>query len=301
MRKIEITVLMASRNGEHVLRRVLGGYREIKAPGVGWKLVIVDNGSTDSTSKIVDSFKRDLPIEVLQQPVPGKNRALNIGIAGVEGRFVIVTDDDAIPHSSFLTAWERFLEHERDCELFGGSIEPLFEIPPPNWMLETRLFFELMFSERDLPEGPIDAGEIYGPNMAIRRSVFDRGFRFDENIGPNALDPDYPMGSESEFCLRVASAGVKCWFAKEARVYHIVRAAQLMDSAWAKRAYRCGRGRAYQMWQRGEIFAVPAPSLTDRLAAFSPMAKHRMISMCALHLARGFRDECAKRLCAGSV
>ncbi len=296
MRKIEITVLMASRDGEHVLPRTLGAYRQTRAPGVGWKIVIVDNGSTDSTSEIIEPFKKDLPLEVLRQSLPGKNRALNTGLAAVEGRLVIITDDDAIPHPSFLTAWARFLETGHDYELFGGSIEPLFEVPPPNWVLESRLLFALMFSERDLPEGPIDAGDIYGPNMAVRASIFDRGFRFDENIGPNASDPDYPMGSESEFCRRVASSRVKCWFAREARVFHLVRPAQLTAPAWAKRAYRCGRGRAYQIWQRGEMYAAPAPSLIDWLAALSPIAKHRMKSLCARHLERGFRDECARRL-----
>jgi glucosyl-dolichyl phosphate glucuronosyltransferase len=300
MRKVEITVLMASRNGEHVLPRTLGGYRETAVPSVGWKIVIVDNGSTDSTSKIIDSYKRHLPIEVLQQSLPGKNRALNTGLAAVEGRLVVVTDDDAIPHPSLLTAWEKVLDTKQDYGLFGGSIEPLFELPPPKWLVESKLHFALMFSQRDLPEGPINAGDIYGPNMAIRASIFDRGFRFDENIGPNACDSDYPMGGESEFCHRVASSRVKCWFASEARVSHLVRPAQLTRPAWAKRAYRCGRGRAHQMWQRGEIFAAPTPSWIDWLATLSPITKHRMRSMCARHLARGFRDECARRLSSTS-
>src|SRR5262249_49754540 len=129
-----------------------------------------------------------------------------------------------------------------------------------------------------------------------RTSVFERGLRFDENLGPNALDPDYPMGGESEFCWRVASLGAKSWFARQPRVYHIVRPTQLERPAWAARAYRTGRGRAHQMFQRGEILAVPTPSVADRLALFSPLAKHRLSAVCAHQLARGFRDECARRV-----
>lgn len=58
----------------------------------------------------------------------------------------------------------------------------------------------MMFAKRDLPEGPVEAGAIYGVNMAVRRCVFEAGFRFDEIVGPNALDPNYPMGGETEFC-----------------------------------------------------------------------------------------------------
>jgi glucosyl-dolichyl phosphate glucuronosyltransferase len=296
MRKIELTVLIACRNGAQVLPRVLDGYRRATPPPVGWKMVIVDNGSTDGTPDIVNSFSKELPIELCSLVQPGKNRALNAGIAAVEGRIAILSDDDAIPHPAFLTAWAQYLDRETGCELLGGSIEPLFDVPPPHWLLATRLRFELMFSERELPEGPIDAGDIYGPNMAVRTSVFERGFRFDEAMGPNALDPDYPMGSEVEFCRRVADAGARCWFAKEPRVQHIVRAAQLGKAAWAKRAYRCGRGRARLMWQRGEIFATPTPTWAERWAMLSPLPRHRFECLCSAQLVEGFRDECARWL-----
>jgi glycosyltransferase involved in cell wall biosynthesis len=296
MSKIELTVLMACRNGGQVLPRVLEGYRRVEPPPVGWKMVIVDNGSTDATFDIINSFSKDLPIELLRLNEPGKNRALNAGIAAVQGRIAVLTDDDAIPHPAFLSAWAKFLDRERDHELLGGSIEPLFDAPPPPWLLKTRLRFALMFSERELPEGPIDAGDIYGPNMAVRTSIFDRGLRFDENMGPNALDPDYPMGSEVEFCRRVASSGASSWFAKEPRVHHIVRAAQFTKAAWAKRAYRCGRGRARLMWQRGEIFATPTPTWSERLTALSPLPQHRFDRLCSASLVAGFRDECAKWL-----
>ena len=292
----ELTVLFASRNGEAVLPRTLEGYRLAQTPPVAWEMVIADNGSTDSTRQIIDAFSQDLPIKLVQQPAPGKNRALNTAIPAIEGRLVVVTDDDAIPHAMFLAAWAKFLDSRQDCDLFGGSIEPLFDVPPPKWMLGLKRHFAFMFSERDLPEGPVDPAEIYGPNMAVRTSVFDRGLRFDENLGPNALDPNYPMGGETEFCRRAASLGARSWFAREPRVYHVVRPDQLESSAWTERAYRTGRGRAHQMFQRGEILHVPTPSIADRLAVLSPMPGHRLSGLCARHLARGFRDECTKRL-----
>ena len=92
----------------------------------------------------------------------------------------------------------------------------------------------MMFAHRDLPEGPINADEIYGPNMAVRTSIFDQGFRFDEKIGPNDADSDYPMGGETDFCWRVAQSGAGCWFAKEPLVQHIVRPEQLLLSIYAR-------------------------------------------------------------------
>src|SRR5258706_14595735 len=146
-----------------------------------------DNAGTDETEKIIEGFRAELPLEMLRKPVPGKNRALNTAIPSLQGGLIIITDDDTIPRPSFLAAWGKFLHSKQDYELFGGAIEPLFDIPPPKWMLQMKQHFAFMFSSRDLPEGPIDPGGIYGPNMAARPSVFDPGFRFDERIGPNAL------------------------------------------------------------------------------------------------------------------
>jgi GT2 family glycosyltransferase len=164
---------------------------------------------------------------MLEQPVAGKSRALNIGIEAVEGRLVVLADDDAIPSPSFLEAWAQFLEERGNYALYGGAIDVLFETPQPKWLIETRLHFALMFAERNLQEGPIGPDEIYGPNMAIRRSVFDQGFPYDQDIGANGTDPNYPMGEETEFCRRVVQSGVGCWFAREPRVQHIVRSHQV--------------------------------------------------------------------------
>ncbi len=82
---IPLTVLFATRNGGGVLPRTLEAYRRVESPSHAWKMVIVDNGSTDSTSAIIASFKNQLPIEMLHEPVAGKNRALNRGLTAVEG------------------------------------------------------------------------------------------------------------------------------------------------------------------------------------------------------------------------
>ena len=66
-------------------------------------MVIVDNGSDDSTPAILSSFKKRLPLETLHQPIAGKNCALNLGLSALEGHLAILTDDDAIPDRSFLS------------------------------------------------------------------------------------------------------------------------------------------------------------------------------------------------------
>jgi GT2 family glycosyltransferase len=303
MPAIQLTVLLATRNGEHVLPRVLAGYRDAHPPPVGWKIVVVDNGSTDATAQVLNSFRRTLPLRVFGEPIAGKSRALNTGLQAIEGRLVILSDDDTIPGPSFLTAWAAFLEREQDFELLGGTIEPLFDGRAPQWLVESRLRFAMMFGERNLAEGPTHPDEIFGGNWAVRTSVFERGYRFDETLGPNSTDSDYPMGQETEFCRRVARAGARCWFARGPQVQHIVKPELVTTAGWAKRAYRLGRGRARLMWTIGDIGPKLAPTWwqtlraharigLQRLRTLSPHPQQRFDNVTEYHLARGFRDEC---------
>jgi glycosyltransferase involved in cell wall biosynthesis len=290
MSDVQLTILLATRNRQRSLARVLQGYWRAAVPPVPWKLVVVDNGSTDATQATLEAFKKILPLEIIVEPIAGKNRALNKALPIVKGRLVVLTDDDAIPNPSFLAAWTNYLDFDNDFGLFGGSIAPLFDQKPPAWLVASKLYSSMMFGERNLPEGPIDAGAIYGGNMAVSKAIFDKGVRFDESVGPNALDADYPSGGETEFCVRAARSGVKCWFAKRPLVHHIVAANQLKLKNWARRAYRTGRGRGHQLRQRGEVVTLPAPSLAERLSMFSPIPEKRFRSICAYYLWRGLKD-----------
>ena len=58
-----LTILFSTRNGEKVLPRTLSAYVGLRQPSVSWKLIIVDNGSSNSTPEILKSFQEKLPIE----------------------------------------------------------------------------------------------------------------------------------------------------------------------------------------------------------------------------------------------
>jgi len=300
-----LTVLFATHNGEDVLTRSLNGYCELEPPPVAWKLIIVDNGSSDATSNILHGFSQRLPLQILRQPKVGKNRALNLGLQASGGRLVILTDDDAVPLPSFLRSWAEYIDARADYELLGGAICPMFESPAPSSVLRDRELAVMLFAICELPEGPVRADEIFGANMAIRKSVIDRGFRLDEHIGPNAADPRYPMGGESEFCRRLERAGVASWFARGPAVRHFIRAHQFTDRYLADRSYRLGRGWLCQQWKDGKLLPGLAPRpvmekgaarLLRRLRMLSPIALQRRRAIYGHYCELGFRDEHKRRI-----
>lgn len=279
--KYEVTVLFSTHNGEKVLQKALEGYLQQATDNKAWQIIIVDNASNDSTSAILESFKKKLPLLLLKHNVPGKNKALNSAICHIKSDFVIITDDDAIPEKDFLLNWIKIKNEQKDYDLFGGIITPLFSKNnlPPCWMLENKFHWEEIHAVRDLTSRPIEAKDIFGPNMAVRKSIFDKGILFNEDIGPNGSNKNYPMGSETEFCKRVELDGHKAFFNAESKVIHIIRDHQVEPKFWFSRAYKHGLGFGMQ-----EKLERNAPySLTNKNLIFIKSAykiiKHKINSL----------------------
>jgi glycosyltransferase involved in cell wall biosynthesis len=259
-----LTVLFATRDRAGILRNVLESFCHLQPPPSGWKLVVVDNGSTDDTAEVIASFANRLPMRSVLEPKPGKNSALNTGLALVEGDLTVFTDDDVFPREDWLVQLREAADAHPECTMFGGTVVPRWESRPPNWIgwLDLAPIFAVTPSsmrEGELP--PEQARLIYGPNMAVRTSLFQAGVRFDSSIGPRG--DSYAMGSETELLLRISRQGHKAWYVRRATVEHFVRKEQL-NKAWIlKRAVRFGRGMHRMAPNQKQWMGIPRHLVRD--------------------------------------
>ncbi|MBV9655289.1 MAG: glycosyltransferase [Acetobacteraceae bacterium] len=237
-----LTVLFATRNRAAMLRRVLECFTRLQSPPGGWKLVVADNGSTDDTRAVLGRYALRLPMEVVDAGRPGKNAALNAALAHLAGDLSVHTDDDVLPRADWLTAFRAAADTRPECLLFGGTVEPEWPQEAPDWLLRSRRHHAILYARCVQPDGPCRTTALFGPNWAVRPSVFRTGLRFDETIGPDDSKPFYAMGSETEFIGRLAEQGAQAWFVAGAVVSHIVRPDQLAERWVLDRAYRNGLG-----------------------------------------------------------
>lgn len=236
-----MTVLFATHNGARWLPRVLEAFTALAPPPGGWKLIAVENASTDGTAGVLESFVPRLPLTVLRAPGPGKNRALNLGLTQAAGDLVVLTDDDVLPAADWLIQLRTCADANVAYDVFGGSIRPHFEADPPEWLLRwAPLDMAYGATRPDQPSGPASPDLVWGANMMIRRTVFDAGHRFDEQVGP--IGANYGMDSETDFTRRLVQAGHACWFCPEAVVGHFVRREQMTRDWLIERTARFGRG-----------------------------------------------------------
>jgi glycosyltransferase involved in cell wall biosynthesis len=132
-----VTILICTFN-----RAAMLPYAIVSALAQRWpcEIIVVDDGSTDSTPNILDGFEG---IEVIRQENAGKPVALEKGLAAATGEAVLVLDDDDLlmPGALHVLAKTLFDNPELSCVygdtiVFDGengatkSYEPALRLPP---------------------------------------------------------------------------------------------------------------------------------------------------------------------------
>lgn len=243
-----IFVVIPTRNGAETLPRTLDRFQELIPPEGELSFLAIDNASTDETAAVLKRYAEKLPLTYFHEPTAGKNNGLNHVLDALRPRLcaaelVVFADDDILPDPDWLVRLQEAARAQPAADLFGGAIYPVWPASKPDWIDDFADEFGLLFAATQHAEGPCRAAMIWGPNMAVRGSALAGTIRFDPNFGPDGT-AQYPMGSETEFLRRLEAAGHKAHWAARARVGHIVREAQLSESAIFQRAWRGGYGWA---------------------------------------------------------
>ena len=274
----------------------------METTGLDWEVILVDNAGNDETARISASFSASLPLKYLEETAPGKNNALNTALNHASGDLFIFTDDDIIPDPAWAKSLVDAADRWQDSDLFGGRILPKYPagitVPPVND--QDFLAVAYVFADWDLPEGNhFPATKIWGPNMMVRRRVFDQGLHFNANVGPTGKN--YLMGSETEFLKRARKAGFTDVYVPSALVYHQIRSEQLSHSWLFGRAFRLGRMLPYsgqskpvlkiKIWMLREYINLLARYIYSRLLGTET---ERLENGIKFHNLRGHIYQCYK-------
>ena len=278
-----ISVLLATHNGADTIERTLAAMSELDSPAGGWKLLVVNNASTDDTEARLLNWRDRLPMSYIVEPRLGKSKAINVALALAEGDFFVMTDDDVLPDRNWLTEWRRVADAYPQCAIFGGAIIPEFgDHPPPSYIPQN--WYGLLYGaspryeEGEIQPMPGTAFfDIAGANLAMRKSVYDRGGRFDETflIGRNGL-----MGEDTEFVRQQSALGYRVGFTPNARTRHIIRRHQTSWRWIHHRFFRHGRAAFMMMKMLDMAAGRPVPRFPwHRLLEASGSAMRLLVSL----------------------
>lgn len=98
---IPITIIIACHNEEKNIGTTLKYIKQQDYRGI-INTIVVDNNSSDETGKIAMEAAEELslPVQILREPKPGKNHALNKALKYVDTEYVITLDADTLLHKS---------------------------------------------------------------------------------------------------------------------------------------------------------------------------------------------------------
>ena len=270
-----ISIIICTRNRSHHLKKTLRSLEKVRCPeGKRVEVLIVDNGSTDDTSKIVEHIPfPNFEKIFISEPKKGKSYAFNRGLAEAQGDVLLFTDDDVrFPENWISGMAEPILNGTADAVAGGVRIATHLE---HTWMESWHRAY-LASSERIESATPDD---MVGANMAIARHVLDTVPHSDTELGPGALG----ACQESHFADRIHHAGFKIAPAFDIEVEHHFDPSRLKRSAWKVAARKLGRSQAYihHHW-RHEQQTFPGGRLgpyLELVSLYARMTLKRLLNM----------------------
>ena len=124
-RPVKISVVIATYNQVNFLSEALKSIFEQDLPRELYEVIVVDDGSTDSTQALLRPYRKELVI--LQQPHGGLSKACNLGLSHAQGEYWTRLDSDDLVGPTWLSQTLQMLDqHPEACCVYPDTVE-LFE------------------------------------------------------------------------------------------------------------------------------------------------------------------------------
>lgn len=110
---MDVTVQICSRNRKDLLKRAITALFEQDFPKDRFELVIMDDGSEDGTSEMLEELSKTALCKMicLKQPHSGLAKGRNESIKAATGKYILFIDDDIIADKHLIS--EHYNSHEK--------------------------------------------------------------------------------------------------------------------------------------------------------------------------------------------
>jgi O-antigen biosynthesis protein len=290
----EISVLVATRDRNGPLLRLLRELRKQTLAPARFETIVIDNSPEGAAAQAVAREQQESPLRIryLRQPLPGKSRAMNSGIAEAAGNLLAATDDDCLPAPDWLESiLAGFAGEGDDVFCLVGRVLPETgrgDYAAAGLDRNRKITYRGLFAR-------FRAGTIgNGSNAVYRKRAFIELGGFLPGLGPGS---QLGTGEETEFFDRVLAAGKGIAFLPNSIVCHRPERTEA-ENRWRERASLRARGAIYaHQVVRGDLWA--ALLLAGRVLAGPPAAAFlylRRLFLPGLKVPFWYRPNCQAEL-----
>ena len=215
----DISVIIVTFNSDKFIKHCLDYFAGQSNRGL--EVIIIDNGSTDDTVKLIS---RDYPDVVLikNNDNIGPAKARNQGIEIARGEWVLTLDCDTVPEKNFLVNFDKIKENLAPDI---GIIQPKILQYDKRTIYSTGIFLSWLRRFYDIGRGEIDNGQFEEQKFVFaacsaaafyRRNMLDRikekSVFFDENF--------FFLVEDIDLAWRARNRGYKTLYYPKAVCYH---------------------------------------------------------------------------------
>ena len=178
MKKIKLSIIVPVYNVEKYVKRCVDSILNQNYKNI--ELILVDDGSTDNSGIICDSYKNDLRVKVFHQKNQGVSSARNLGIEISNGNYLLFLDaDDWLADK----ALSKLIYNCNDADMIMFGAYNYIELENNNCKITKRIDFcgkKKPFLVCDKYKEIFDKSVVLW-NKMIKREIVS-GLRFDINI-----------------------------------------------------------------------------------------------------------------------
>jgi glycosyltransferase involved in cell wall biosynthesis len=157
-----VSVIMAAHNEEQYIADSIQSV--LKQTYSNWELLIIDNASTDNTSKIIHSFN-DSRMVILYEEKPGVSRARNHGLRKMKGEYFCFLDaDDQLTPNSIEIRINKFAKNEN-----LAFVDGIIQVYNEDFSQKIRTFKPAFTGNPHQELVKLNHKCFYGPSWLIKR------------------------------------------------------------------------------------------------------------------------------------
>ena len=232
------TIVVCVYNGRNRIGEVLDALAAQRCKPDSFRVVVVDNNSTDGTPDYVRAHPafaalaaREQAPRVISETRQGLMPARLAGVHAAETDVVCFLDDDNVPERDYVASGAAFFAAHQDAALAVSRVRPIFEIPPARAVLRRRHLFAVNedLGDRMFAFAPGGMAPTLGAGLWVRKSVFLAvvPWRTPERMIPDRVRNLMVSGNDIEIGVLLDRAGHRRFYVPELRIDHKIPRARL--------------------------------------------------------------------------
>jgi glycosyltransferase involved in cell wall biosynthesis len=260
-------------NGKARVGDVLEALTAQRAGEDAFRVIVVDNNSTDGTAEFVASHpafarlaqQRNTPT-IIHEPRQGLMFARLAGVLAARTDVLCFLDDDNVPDPDYVAKGAAFFADRPNAGVAVSSIRPQWEVPPrPAVLRREAIFGNFVYMGGNLVEfKPTDLAPTVGSGLWLRRSAVLAAvpWQHPERMMPDRIGNRMVSGNDIEIGILMKRAGYDRFYVPDLRITHKIPRGRLRTKYLTKLIIGITRSQA----TLDEVYGAPR-TLVGRMAS----------------------------------